>query len=205
MDFKTVILSFFSSLIIVLQRIVLLILYPYKSMRRISRETDHLQIVIIFSFILVYFYFANELREYTYEPIILFILTVFHYIASVFFFYFIGTIFNKSHSIQLKPYLFTLAYTFIPTLVWFGTNSVLYAILPPPRNLTMLGTAFSVVYVSFCVAVFLWKLILEYLALRFSSEQPFYRIIYMLLLYIALVGPYFFMMYVMGFFRVPFI
>lgn len=205
MDFSSTISGFFASFIIVLQRVVLLILTPYKTMRKISAETDYLQIVIIFLIILSYFYWADALREYDYNPFILFMLTVFHYISTVYFFYFISSVFKMNTEKTLQPFLFTIAYTYIPTLIWFTANSTLFALLPPPRTFSTLGTAFSILFISFSIAVLLWKMMLEYLAVRHASGMPFYRVMYSLLLYIAVVGPYFFWMYVMKFFRVPFI
>ncbi len=111
-------------------------------------EEEYSSVFIIFFFIYVYFHFANILRQYSYEPGILFILTIFHYGASVLFFHFITSIFCQNRDISIKPFLFTLAYAMIPTLIWLGVNSSLYFILPPPRTLSVLGKAFSKVYHS---------------------------------------------------------
>lgn len=205
MDFKGSLFSFVATVLIVIQRIVLLVLSPYKTMRRISAERDYSHIIVIFLFIFCYFFWANTLREYTYEPFVLFLLTIFHYIASVVFFYSLSRIFNMNTQTTLNPFLFTIAYTYIPTIIWFSVNSALFAVLPPPRTFSTLGTAFSIVFISFSVAVLLWKLMVEYLAVRFASHLPFYRIMYSFILYVAVVGPYFFWMYVMKFFRIPFI
>ncbi|CAN5219392.1 hypothetical protein BH09PAT2_BH09PAT2_03340 [soil metagenome] len=205
MDFNSVLSRCIVSIIVVLQRIFLLIMYPYKTMRKISFETDYFQIILLFGCVCVYFYFANILRQYHYEPIILFILTVFHYLGSVLFFHFIATIFSKDKQLSMKPFLFTLMYSMIPTLIWLGVNSSLYLILPPPRTFSLLGGAFSVVYISFSLAMLVWKVILEYLAIRFASKMPFYQVVYALILYFVMVGPYFFWMYAMNFFRIPII
>lgn len=205
MRFNTLISQVIVGLILFLQRIFLLIMYPYKTMRKISFETQYLQIFIVFAGVYVYLHFANLLREYSYEPGILFILTLFHYGASVFFFHFIASVFNRDKHLSVKPFLFTLAYAMIPTLLWLSVNSALYLVLPPPRTLSMLGKAFSIFYVTFSIAMLVWKIILEYLAIRFASKMPFYQIMYSLLLYLVVLGPYFFWMYVMKFFRMPII
>lgn len=204
MHFKTIVAHVIVSLLIVFQRIFLLIMYPYKTMRKISNEHDHTQILLLFGAVYVYLHYANVLREYHYEPGVLFILTIFHYLASVLFFHYLASIFNKKN-VDIKPYLFTLAYAMIPTLMWLGVNSALYFVLPPPRTISMLGKAFSIAYVSFSIAMLAWKIILEYLAVRFASKMPFYQIMYSILLYLAVLGPYFFWMYVMKFFRMPII
>ncbi len=205
MRFNTLLASIMASTIVVIQRIFLLIMYPYKTMRRISLDAEYSSIIIIFFLVYVYLHFANILRQYSYEPGILFILTIFHYGATVLFFQFITSIFCQDRHISIKPFLFTLAYAMIPTLIWLGVNSSLYFILPPPRTLSVLGKAFSILYVSFSIAMLVWKIILEYLAVRFASKMPFYKIIYSLILYLAVLGPYFFWMYAMKFFRMPII
>lgn len=205
MPFNNFLFSIIATCVLVLQRIVLLILYPYKTMRKIGLERDYGQIMVIALFIYGYLLAVNRVREYSYEPGILFLLTIFHYIASVLFFQFITSIFCQNKTVDIKPFLFTLAYAIIPTLIWLGVNSILYYILPPPRTFSMLGKAFSILYISFSIAMLVWKVILQYLAIRFASRMPFYKIMYSLLLYIVIVGPYFFWMYVMKFFRMPII
>lgn len=183
----------------------MLILVPYKTMRRISQETDNLQIYIIFTSICAYFFAANRFREYPYEPFILFLMTVVHFVITVLFFYLVATFLNKKNSIELKPFISTLAYTLLPTIIWFGSSSILYALLPPPRTISLLGAAFSMAYISFSITLLIWKLILLYLALRFATQLAFYRIIYLIVLYLLLVIPYSFVLYAFEYFRIPFI
>ncbi len=204
MLFKTYVARVIIAILTVLQRVILLILYPYKTMRKISYESDYFQIVIIFGGVYIYLHYANILREYHYEPGILFLLTLFHFVASVFFFHLIASVFGNKN-IAVKPFIFTLAYAMIPTILWLAINSSLYIMLPPPRTISLLGKAFSIIYISFSIAFFAWKIILEYLAVRFASKMPFYQIMYSLLLYLVVLGPYFFWMYAMNFFRMPII
>ncbi len=174
-------------------------------MRRIAEETDYMQIFVIFGIILVYFVSADKFREYNYEPGILFLLTFFHYAATVFFFYMAATIMQKGREFTFQSFLFTFAYALIPTIIWFTVTSWLYAIIPPPRTLSMLGKSFSIVYISFSIAILAWKMILQYLAIRFSTKFSFYSIVYSILIYLVIVIPYAIFMYSLRFFRIPFL
>ncbi len=205
MDFKYILSSFIASLFLVIQRTILLAISPYKTMRSISEETDYLQIVIIFGIILVYFFSANTFRPYDYEPGILFLLTIFHYGATVFFFYMATNIMQKTREFTFQSFLFTFAYALIPTIIWFSINSWLYMLVPPPRTFSLLGTSFSIVFVAFSIAMLAWKIILEYLAIRFSTKFSFFSIVYTILFYLVAVIPYSLFMYSLRFFRIPFL
>lgn len=174
-------------------------------MRSISEEEDYMQIFIIFLLIGVYFVLANRFREYNYEPGILWILTFFHFFATLFFFYLSASFFQKKNTFTFNSFLFTFAYALIPTLIWFSINSVLYAVLPPPRTLSLLGKGFSVFYICFSIAVLAWKIILEYLAIRFSTKFSFYPILYAFLIFLVMIIPYSLFMYSLKFFRIPFL
>ncbi|MFA9288997.1 MAG: hypothetical protein ACEQSA_03910 [Weeksellaceae bacterium] len=205
MDFKQRIFEVIAALIIVVRRFLLLILVPYKTMRRICNETDMMQVYIIFTSIFVYFHAANRFREYEYEPIILFLMTVVHFVITVLFFFMMSGFLQKKQPVEIKPLVSTLAYTLLPTIIWFSTSSILYALLPPPRNINLLGMAFSMLYISFSITLLIWKIILLYLALRFSTQLAFYRIIYMIMLYLLLAIPYSLVLYAFDYFRIPFI
>lgn len=205
MDFSRIISSLLASIFMVFYRIFWLIISPYKTMRSISEEEDYMQIFIIFLLIGVYFVLANRFREYNYEPGILWILTFFHFFATLFFFYLSASFFQKKNTFTFNSFLFTFAYALIPTLIWFSINSVLYAVLPPPRTLSLLGKGFSVFYICFSIAVLAWKIILEYLAIRFSTKFSFYPILYAFLIFLVMIIPYSLFMYSLKFFRIPFL
>lgn len=205
MDFKHNVFGFVASLLLVIKRVILLVISPYKTMRRISEETDFMQIVIIFILIFAYFFSANTFREYDYEPGVLFLLTFFHYAATVLFFYMAAVVMQKERTYTFQSFLFTFAYALIPTIIWFSITSWLYAILPPPRTFSLLGKSFSLMYISFSIAVLAWKVILEYLAIRFSTKFSFYSIVYSILFYLVAVIPYSLFMYSLRFFRIPFL
>lgn len=191
-----------ASLTIVLQRALHLIFYPYKTMRRIAMEQDLWQIIIIFLCALSYFLFANILRNYPYHPLFLFFIFCGNFMMSVTFFYFGAKMFRQP--VPWKPFFFTFTYTLIPTLVWFAASSALYALIPPPRTMSMLGKTFSLVFITFSISLLIWKIILWFLAVRFSTRLAFYRIMYLMLLYLCAFAPYTILLYSLKIFRVPF-
>lgn len=203
MDFKQRTVELAASFLIVAQRFVLLILTPYKTMRRISSEKDYTQIFIIFFFVFAYFQLANKAKQLFFPAILPPTLFLIHFSITIIFLYTVSQIINSSAN--LRSFVFTLSYSLFPTLIWFTTNSLLYRLLPPPRTISLLGKAFSVAFISFSISLLVWKLILFYLAIRFSSKLNFYNIIYTIILYLCLLIPYSLLLYHFQIFRIPFI
>ncbi|MBP9691394.1 hypothetical protein KBD81_04920 [Candidatus Woesebacteria bacterium] len=194
-----------SSFVFFLRRSLLLIWSPYKTMRAIRNDSDILQVIFIFLAIVLYFFTANHLKEYDYPPIFLFLLTLIHYLLTVLYFGFFSFLSNDTNKRGIRPFLLLFAYALVPTLIWFAVNSVLYGLIPPPRTPSFLGKGFSVLYISFSVAVLMWKVIVTYLAIRFSTGFRFFRISYSLILYLAVVIPYAVFLYSQRIFRIPFL
>lgn len=203
MDPKTFFIDLVASCIIVLRRVVFLIVYPYKTMRQIAKESDDLQVAIIFLFVFFYYLFLPTVKPEISSPVTQFGLVLFNYLATVLFVYIFGRI--LSPETRMKPLLYLFAYSLIPTIIWFYMTSFLYLLLPPPRNFTILGTSFSVVFITVSVSLLAWKMILWYLAVRFGTKLNFYAIIFVGILYLAVVIPYSFYLYQFGFFRIPFL
>jgi hypothetical protein len=51
----------------------------------------------------------------------------------------------------------------------------------------------------------IWKLILFYLAVRFSSRLSFFKIFYLILLYLSIIIPYSYILYSFKIFKIPFL
>lgn len=204
MVFESFVSGVIASVYLLLRRIILLAVFPYKTMRRISEENDLWQIILIFITIAIYFLLANRFREYDYEPFVLLLMTLFHYLATVIFFYLFTQLMGDFNT-KLQPFLFTFAYALIPTLVWFSINSWLFALLPPPHTVSIIGKVFSIGYIAFSSAILMWKVILMYLAIRFSTKLRFFQILYIVILYLVAVVPYSIFLYSLRFFRIPFL
>ncbi|MDO8497444.1 MAG: hypothetical protein Q7S61_02765 [bacterium] len=203
MDFKTVVVSWLASFLLLMQRFFLLIISPYPTMRKISMDRDTIQAILIFLCIWIYFQIADIFKKSHIHPTLVFLIFCFNFVCSIFFCYGFSRIFGQKNSI--RSYMLTFSYSLLPTLVWFTVNSFLYALLPPPRQLTLMGKAFSVFFVSFSISLLVWKIILFYLALRFSTRLPFYRLVFILVLYVSIFLPYSVLLYTFKIFRVPFI
>ncbi|MFW5703610.1 MAG: hypothetical protein ACOCXQ_02145 [Patescibacteria group bacterium] len=187
----------------VLIRFILLILYPYKTMRSIAREQDDLQIGVIFFIIFIYYLFIPALKPEITSPVIQLSLVLFNLVMTVIFVYFFGRMLNGETSI--RPLLFLFSYSLLPTIIWFYTTSFLFYFLPPPRTLSILGKSFSIIFITFSMSILAWKVILWYLAVRFGTRLKFFGIVFLTLLYLAAVVPYAFYLYQFGFFRIPFL
>ena len=174
-------------------------------MRAISQDTDIIQTMIILSGIVIYFFAANRFRSYEYHPALLSFITILHIMGTMLFFALFTSLSTKQTHTHMRPFMMLFSYALIPTLMWFIINSWLFVLLPPPRTLSMLGKGFSILYMSFSVALLAWKMILMYLAIRYATGFQFFRIVYSLFIYLAIIIPYWLLLYSFGLFRVPFL
>ncbi|MCX7996174.1 MAG: hypothetical protein N2691_00235 [Patescibacteria group bacterium] len=203
MDFSRAFTSILASVIIVARRSVALIFYPYKTMREIAREDDFLQIGILFTIILIYYLGVNTIRDTAWHPLIQFLFVGINYTGTIFFTYIFAQIHRTGAS--LRPYFFLFSYAMIPTIIWFYMNSLLYVALPPPRNITLTGKVFSLVFITLSVSLLTWKILLWYLAVRYATRLKFYDILLIGVLFFAFLLPYALLLYNLSLFRIPFI
>lgn len=203
MDLKQGLLEIVASILIVFQRTVLLIFYPYKTMRAIAKETDYTQILVIFLSVLLYYFSLDKVKDLSLPPFIQFGIVVFNVLATVCVTALFNYIYHKK--IELKPFLFLFSYALLPTIIWFYLNTFLFVTLPPPRHITFLGKLFSITFITLSVSILAWKVILWYLAVRYSTKLQFYEILYITIIYLSLTIPYSMLLYHFGLFRIPFI
>jgi hypothetical protein len=204
--------SFLSSFVLVLRNFFRLIIKPYSTMRKIAAEKDLLQIGIIFFLTYLYFLFATAVRVRTLHPLLIsksaavsfgaFLVT---HILVVAFFYFLGRCIKPKEKISFRSISFLFAYSLLPTFIWFMTTSALFVALPPPRNPTFLGKAFSMVFIVFSISLLLWRTILLYLSVRFALKVKFYTIVTVIALFLAWFLPYSYAMYKLHIFRIPYV
>lgn len=204
MDFKVFFLNIAASFILVFKRTYFLIVSPYKTMRKISTDFDITQLVIIYTFVYAFFQVAHIYRPISNPPFFLFFMVVLNVFATSLFFYVISFAFGK-RDIQFSTIFFTWSYTLIPTIIWFTTSFVLYFLIPPPRTMSFNGKLFSIVFTTFSLSLLLWKFILVYFSIRFSTKLDVARIVFIMLLYMSVLAPYIVWMYLSNIFRVPFL
>lgn len=191
-----------TAFILVIKNFFLLIFFPYKTMRKIEREKDYYQLGIIFLLVFIYFKFIYYLRSDPHPATFVFIIFLINFLLMTGFFYLVS---KSSGKVNFRSFVFTFSYSLFPTLIWFITDSILYVLFPPPRFLSLLGKGFSIFFVTFSISLLVWKLILFYLALRFSTKLNFFRIVYLMVLYLIWFIPYSIFLYYFKLFRVPFI
>ncbi|MGB5034352.1 MAG: hypothetical protein WBO56_00965 [Microgenomates group bacterium] len=163
-------------------------------MRKISLETDKLQIFWIAFFLVTYFLTVGLVKILTF--IVLFVSTILFMLA-------VGISLKKK--IKISSMLFTFSYGLLPTTIWFYMSLVLLYLLPPPRTQSLQGKVFSVLYVSFSLSLLLWKIILSYLAIRFSLKLGFYSTMIALIFYIGFIAILSYFGLTLGLSKVPFI
>lgn len=202
MDLKQIGYECIASIFIVLQRILLLLFYPYKTMRIISKENDFNHLIILVGVVALYFISVDTVKDIQYPSYVQFFVALVNYFYTVGFVAFFSYIHTKK--VEWKSLFFLFAYTLVPTIIWFYVNTFLYVALPPPRHVTFLGKVFSISFITLSVSLLAWKLILWYLAVRFATKLQFYSILFITVLYIALALPYSLLLYHFGFFRIPF-
>jgi len=206
-----ILLNIIASSLIVLRRCLLLVLSPYVVMRNISKERDVGQLAVIFLAVFGYFWYASAIRLHSSNvflvssnAIVSSITFILVFITAVVYFFLYSQ--KKGGTINnIEPFIFCFAYSLIPTLVWFYITSSLYVLLPPPRTVSILGISYSYIFIVFSLIVLLWKTIIVYLAVRFSSWLSFQEIIYGVLLFFVWFTPLSYLLYFMKIFRVPFI
>lgn len=199
MGFKRRLSRCVAYVIVCLQNCMGLIFFPYNTMRDISIHGGYGELSPIFFLTFLYFGIVGQIRQ-SQNSVLVFLI---FYIFSILFF----TILPGRDSVikRLIKYTKTWTNTLFPTLIWFYSNMFFYVILPPPRSMLFTGKAFSVFYIAFSVSLLIWKLILVYLSLRFSSRIPFLRILYYIILYITFIFPLSVLLYQIGISRIPFI
>lgn len=184
---------------------------PYITYRSLSsQQLHHGQIFFVYLLVVIYFWFATLTRTGGQNPYILtiqmnllFTAAVLGFLGMILFLYYGGKLMGGTGSI--KTILVLWSFTLIPTLVWFFITSFIYILLPPPRTFSFTGKIFAVAYSAFTLSVFLWKVILYYLTLRFGMKLELMRIALISIVLIPVLIGFSLFMYKIDIFRVPFI
>src|SRR3989338_11086350 len=122
-----------TSLVLVMRNFVLLIISPYKTMRKISLEKDLYQPALIIGIIFIYFKFIYYLRDKIYPATLIYLLFLTNFLLTVAFFYLLSKLFSKNkEEIKFLSFISTFVYSLFPTLIWFLSTSILYIFLPSP-------------------------------------------------------------------------
>lgn len=192
------------------RNLVLVINSPYIAFRKLSLGKDLGQSGYIFTLSFIYFTFASLLRSGLHSPYLLTLelnrlvfFSALGFLLSVILLFKLGQLFGGIGSI--KGVFLCWSYTLIPTMIWFFVTSLVYLLIPPPRTTSFPGKAFSLLFITFSLALLFWKIILYYLTLRFSLKLDLIKILGVSLILVPLFCVYGVFMYKIGIFRIPFI
>lgn len=204
-------LSFLRSFIFFGRNLVGCFNSPYLTYRKlVIQKTDLHQTIFIPLFVILYFIFVATIRTGLKNPFLLTVkfntllfVSVLGFLMMLALFYISGRLVGGKGTLRQIYVLWV--FSLVPTLMWFFVTSILYLILPPPRTISFLGKFYSVVFITFSLAVLLWKSILYYLTLRFALKLDLLRIVGISVFIIPVIFVYSFIMYRLGIFRIPFI
>lgn len=181
-------------LISVARHVLGLVFAPYYTMRSIARAPRASHAIIIWTIAILYLGSLHTSRVWFFL-LQMSILFVYFYLAARFF---------KTPA-SWTQVIVLYSYTLWPTIVWFFTNRAIYHVLPPPRTTSALGVGFSIFFVTFSISILIWKMILFYLAARYSLKQHFWKVVYTIVLYMPIAIALTYMGYVLGISRIPFL
>lgn len=174
-------------------------------MRTIYFDGTYKETYFIFMMIFIFFNLSNYVKNETSNPVLLLAIVLVQLIMTIIFFGIFSKILNLNKKFYFKKYFTLFSYSLIPTIVFFYVNTLLYGILPPPRSNTVLAEIFSIMFISFATSIFFWKIIILYLAVRYSTALKFFTILYTILIYISIVLPYSILLLKLNLFRIPFL
>lgn len=183
---------------------------PYETMRRIVDHGRWQELIPVSLVVSGYFSLASLIKVARFRP---FLLTrqflVLEFAAAASFLLLVGALWGIGCKLggkgEPRGLILAWVYTLVPTTLWFLATSILYVIFPPPRTTQFSGMLLSACFLGLSTTIFLWKLVLSYLALRFSLKLSLGRILLVWALILPMLGIYSLLMYRLGIFRVPFI
>lgn len=191
---KTAVTSIIYELICIVRHLFGLIFTPYYTMRSIALRPSLAQAAVIWTIAIVYLGSLHASRVWFFM-LQMGVLCTYFYLATRFF--------KNPASASRVAVLFS--YTLWPTIVWFFTNRAIYHVLPPPRTTSTLGIGFSIFFISFSISILIWKMILFYLAARYSLKQHFWKVVYTIVLYMPIAIALTYIGYVLKISRIPFL
>lgn len=184
---------------------------PYQTFRKIAEREDIRYLPFIGGLVFIYLLLAGLAKGgLAAHPFLLtasFIKISSSILAMYLFASLVLTILGKlsGGEANLKRVLILWAFTLVPTSSWFIVVSLFSLLFPPPRTISMLGQIASAVVIGLSIGILLWKIILYYLTLRFGLRLDLPRIGLVTSAFIPIMGGYWWVMYRLGIFRVPFL
>jgi hypothetical protein len=183
---------------------------PYETSRRIAVRSRVFELPLLAVFLFAYFAVASLVKTAAFRPylltrqfVVLCLGAGFLYAVAVIAIWQASKVVGGKGG--LRRIAISWAYTLIPTAIWFLITSLLFVILPPPRTSSVQGIVFSILYLVLSTTLLFWKIILAYLAIRFSMKLDLLRIIGASLIASPFIIVASWCLYKLGIFRVPFL
>lgn len=190
--------------------IIGLMIRPYETFRRIVDRGRLGELWYVGALSTAYFALASVVKVASFSPFLLsrqFVVLSLGAVSS--YAVAVAALLIAGYAIKAKMKLSALAiawgYTLIPTVIWFFMTSLLYVILPPPRTTSIMGIAFSVLFLVVSATLLWWKVMLAYLTVRFVMKIDLPRILAVCVIFVPIVAAYSTLMYRWGIFKVPFL
>lgn len=187
-----------------------LVTRPYETYRRIANHSSLGELGIMAAFSALYFMLASVVKVASFHPFLLtgeFLRLAVG--AAIGYGAVVTALWVASRLVGARVAFTRMAvswgYTMIPTALWFYMTSLLYVIVPPPRTTSVLGVAFSAVFLVMSATLLWWKLMLSYLTIRFTTRFPMTRIIAVGLLVTPVFVADSIIMYRLGIFKIPYL
>ncbi len=182
---------------------------PYETWRRLVRESDLLQIGFWVFWLWLYLSLAVVIKNglatgalfLTFNLNRLFNISLVTFLLVTLLLWSVGLWCGGRG--KLKEVASSWIFSYLPTLLWFFSTTILYVFLPPPRTESWLGKMFTLVYLAFSLSLLFWKILLYYLTLRFSLRLNLWQIMRASLVIVPALFGYFLILNRLGFYKVP--
>jgi hypothetical protein len=192
------------------QNMIGIVTRPYETSRKIANTARITELPMLAIILMTYFAVSSLVKTAAFRPYLLtkqFVVLCsgagLLYLVAVFVLWKASIIVGGIGG--LRRIAVSWAYTLIPTVVWFLITSLLFVILPPPRTSSIQGIVFSILYLVFSITLLFWKIILAYLAIRFSMKLDLIRILGASIIASPFIMAASICLYRFGIFRVPFL
>lgn len=189
-----------------------IIAHPFQTFKRLSRTPQVIPATTLLLASSLYFIFraplilglSSGLIPLIIQGVIGIIISISSYFLVTFLILSISRLFTKEPNTYLPIYA-TWIYSYIPTIFWFAATAIAFIALPPPRQHTLPGITFSVVYTVFSLTMLGWKLLLLWFTFRLAANLNHKQTFLAMCLLIPTLVIYSYFLLKLGLWRIPFL
>lgn len=186
--------------------------HPYLTFKRVSRNPQIAPSIVLLVIISLYFIIraplvqglSQGLFQWGLQSLIGILITITSYLLITTLIYLLCRQFS-GETIKYRSIFTTWIYSYLPTVIWFAATVFTFITIPPPRQNTLLGITFSVLYTIFSLSLLGWKLLLLWLVFRIPGNLTNKRTFLAMCILIPLLILYSYFLLRLGLWRIPFI